>query len=59
MEKKKLPKKLFMAWNTDGNEPFLDHSENASELAEQDRTVEVGLYELIKMVKLHNKTTIK
>jgi len=58
MAKKRLPKKLFIAWNYDGNEPFLDHCEDANLLAEKGDTVEVGVYELKKKVKLVNKTTI-
>lgn len=59
MPKKRLPKKLFMAWNYDGDEPFLDHDEDAGLLAEPNSTREVGVYQLVKKVKLVNKTTIE
>jgi len=59
MAKKRLPKTLFIAWNYDGDEPWLDSTKHASLLAEKEETVEVGLYELKKTVKLVNKTTIE
>jgi len=59
MAKKRLPKTLFIAWNYDGSEPFKDHSEDPNLLAEKGKTIEVGLYELKKKVKLVNKTTIE
>jgi len=58
MAKKRLPQKVFMAWNYD-SDPFLDHSEDVDLLAEKGRTITVGLYELKKEVKLVNKTTIE
>jgi hypothetical protein len=59
MAKKKLPKKLFMRWNTDTSEPFLDHDEDANLLAEKGQTVEAGEYELKRKVKLINTTVVK
>lgn len=59
MAKKRLPKKLFMCWNYDGSEPFLDHSEDPDLLAEKGTTIVVGLYELKKKVRLINTTEIK
>lgn len=59
MAKKKLPKKLFMRWNIDRpSDPFLDYSADENLLAEKGKTIEVGLYELKRMVKLVNTTTI-
>jgi len=54
MAKKKLPQKLYMRWNLDG-EPYLDHSEDPNLLSEMDDTVEAGLYELVKKVKIKSK----
>lgn len=60
MAKKKLPQKVFMAWNYDSpNDPFLDHSDEADLLAEKGSTITVGLYELKRKVKLVNKTTVE
>jgi len=57
-KKKRLPKKMFMRWNDDGSEGFWDCSHEADLLADKDDTVEAGLYELKKIVKLKNSTEI-
>ena len=59
MPKKRLPKKLYMRWNYDHpDDPFLDHSEDPGLLSEIDDTVEAGMYELVKKVKITSKTTV-
>ena len=57
-KKRALPKKVFMRWNDDGSEPFLDPSPDAGLLSDKDDTVEAGLYELKKIVKLKNTTEV-
>lgn len=60
MAKKKMPPKLFMAWNYDcSDEPFLAHSKDVNDLVESGETVEAGVYELTEVVKLVNKTTVE
>ena len=59
MAKKRLPKTLYVVWNYDGTDAFLDCAEDAGCLAEENEAVEAGLYELIEKVKLVNKTTVE
>ena len=58
--KKQLPKVLYAVWNYDSpDDPFFDHSDDPSLLAEKGETITVGRYELINKVKLINTTKVE
>ena len=56
---KKLPKKLFVKWNTDSDEPFLHADTDATMLSEEGTTIQVGQYELKAVRKLVNETRLE
>lgn len=59
MAKPKLPKKLFVRWKEEiGDGHFLLPATNIGDLDIVEETVNVGLYELKKKVKVTNTTTI-
>jgi len=66
MPKKRLPKTTYLVWinvknlwNCEiGDEPILISSQDPELLSETDNTVEAGLYELVKKIKITSKTTV-
>ncbi|MDD5501943.1 MAG: hypothetical protein PHH26_00580 [Candidatus Thermoplasmatota archaeon] len=57
---KKLPKRVFVRYRKyeGNNEVSLDAHTDITQMIDQDETCEVGLYELKKIVKAKNSTTI-
>lgn len=45
---KKLPKSLFIRWNDDSDEPWLQAVEDAGEFAEVNEKFAIGRYELVE-----------
>ena len=52
------PKKLYMKWDGDGDDSFLNESEDFNDLAIMNDGVSVAEYELKKLVYLKNTTEI-
>ena len=55
---KQLPKKLYIAWQGQKDDAFLMASADFEGHALTDETVVVGEYELVRKVKIINKSTI-
>ena len=56
---KKLPKKVFIAWQEEGTETeFLEATTSVNELVDQDQECKVGLYELKEIKTAVNKTEL-
>ena len=51
----KMPTKVFVKWDTCGNDPFLDAKTVKSDLAEINETVVIGEYRLVRTSKLSLK----
>ena len=52
---KKLPKKIYLKWNTEGDEPFLEPAEEVRDLADLGSTTTVGMYELKKRLRIKSE----
>ena len=56
---KELPKKIYAEWNEDDpDSPFINASDDPKQIAEQDGTKVVGIYELQRKVQIVNATEV-
>lgn len=56
---KKLPKKIYVIWNEDSDEPFLQADIEPEMLADMNRIVPVGIYELKQNASVVTKVSIE
>ena len=54
-----LPKKIFVKRAIEGKETYLIALDNAEDFEVQNETISVGIYELKKVIKVKNSTTIE
>lgn len=59
MSAKKFPKTLYLKFEEEGTEDeWLQASEDADTLAERNRIVRAGRYELVETMELQNRTVV-
>jgi hypothetical protein len=51
----KLPAKIFVKWEADGSDPFLNANTTKSALADKDEAVRIGEYRLVRSSTVHLK----
>ena len=49
---KKLPKKLYIKWNTTADEPWLDATEDLETTADLAQRNRVGVYQLVEEIEV-------
>ena len=54
----KYPEELYITKERDGDEEFFVSSDRIEDASEKDNTVSVGLYKLVKVILVENKTSI-
>ena len=59
MTKEKLPERIYVKREYDGDDSFLLCAEESNGISESEDTIEVGEYQLVRKVNLVNKTVIE
>ena len=58
-KEKTLPKKLYIRWNTETEEPWLESTEIAFDLGEFGQGQIAGEYKLIRKVRITHQTKVE
>lgn len=51
----KLPAKIFVKWESNGDDPYLEANTTKSKLADKDESVRIGEYRLVRSSTVHLK----
>ena len=56
---RKLPEKLFVKWNHDTDEAYLECTVHLTSISEQEQKTKIGMYRLVETAELVNKSELK